>query len=517
MKISSRLSILTGVVLALTVLLTSSIILVFMHSELDRQAAQVQESRMKTLWSLIGQKGSEFKVAGGKLLIGDYVVNGNFELPDKAKEICGGTATIFMGDTRVSTNVMKPDGTRAVGTQLQGAVLDAVIKQGLKYRGEAEIMGMPYFTAYDPIRNAQGEVIGVLYAGVLKSDYFSTYYRLVWLVGALALLYVLAAVPLSAKAIRSQLAGLGDVERCMEGVATGNLTLVTLGNGQDEIAKVRQALNRMLQQFRGTILGIHENSGQLASSAHQLTASTAEIAATAREVSRSAEVQKGATERLASATTELSASIGEVDRQIRLCETQAQGTVAATDAGENAGHATVSAMTQIRESAAAMASAVRVIQEIARQTNLLSLNAAIEAAKAGQMGRGFAVVAEEIRKLAERSGGAAKEIGALIESSQVSVDQGSAKVQATTEALGRIREQTLSLREMLSDISHATQEQARTGHEAERQVEQGAIEAAKNASASMELSATAGEIKLAVEGLGRITGTLVEAAGHFKV
>jgi len=395
--------------------------------------------------------------------------------------------------------------------------LDAVIKQGLKYRGEAEIMGMPYFTAYDPIKNAQGEVIGVLYAGVLKSEYFSTYYRVVWLVVVFALLYVLVAIPLSGMAIRAQLAGLAEIERCMEGVATGNLTLLDAGTGQDEIAKVRQALNKMLKEFRGTILGIHENSGNLASSAHQLTASTAEIAATAQDVSRSAEVQKGATERLASATTELSASIGEVDRQIHLCETKAQGTVAATDAGEDAGHATVAAMTQIRESAAAMASAVRVIQEIARQTNLLSLNAAIEAAKAGQMGRGFAVVAEEIRKLAERSGGAAKEIVTLIESSQASVDQGSAKVQATTEALGRIREQTLSLREMLSDISHATQEQARTGHEAERQVEQGAAEAAKNASASMELSATAAEIKMAVEGLVRIAGTLVEVAGHFKV
>jgi methyl-accepting chemotaxis protein len=100
------------------------------------------------------------------------------------------------------------------------------------------------------------------------------------------------------------------------------------------------------------------------------------------------------------------------------------------------------------------------------------------------------------------------------------VDQGAAKVQATGEALDRIREQTLSLREMLADIGHATQEQARTGREAEEQVEQveqGATEAARNASASVELSATVVEIKRAVEDLERIAGELVGSVAHFKL
>ena len=305
--------------------------------------------------------------------------------------------------------------------------------------------------------------------------------------------------------------------QALDSVAGGDLRITFSESASAEIAQMGSALNGMLGQFRTIVQGIHASSGQSASAARQLAASTSEIATTSREVAQSAEVQQTATERLASATTELSASIGEVGRQVHQCEAKAMDTVAATDAGEQAGSATVGAMAQIRESSEAMATAVRVIQDIARQTNLLSLNAAIEAAKAGAMGKGFAVVAEEVRKLAERSGSAAKEIGLLIETSQASVDQGTSKVQATSDALRHIREQTLALREMLAAIRHATQEQARTGHEAAEQVEQSAVEAARNASASTQMSASTREIGSAVEHLEEIAGTLVEAVGRFRI
>ena len=130
-------------------------------------------------WELLKTKGADLRIADNKLLAGTYVVNDNYELPDRIQEIFGGTATIFMNDTRVATNVLKADGARAVGTRLQGPAYDAVFKRGESYRGETDILGIPYFTAYDPIKNAEGKTIGVLYVGIKKSDFFASFQRLV--------------------------------------------------------------------------------------------------------------------------------------------------------------------------------------------------------------------------------------------------------------------------------------------------------------------------------------------------
>lgn len=147
-----------------------------MHeTQLERR--KLDES-IKTFWQLLDAKGTNFRVVDGKLLAGDYRINGNFELPDKIQEIFGGVATIFMGDERVSTNVLNAEGKRAVGTKLVGPAHEAVFKQGMPYRGEARILGVNYLTAYDPIRDSTGKIIGVLFVGSKKSELLSSLYEL---------------------------------------------------------------------------------------------------------------------------------------------------------------------------------------------------------------------------------------------------------------------------------------------------------------------------------------------------
>lgn len=136
------------------------------------------ETCIRTFRELLDHKGTDFRIVDNRLLAGTYPVNGNFELPDKIQEIFGGVATIFMGDERVSTNVLNSEGKRAMGTRLVGPAYDAIFKQGKSYRGPADILGVPYLTAYDPIKNKQGEVIGVLFVGIKESEFLNRLHTL---------------------------------------------------------------------------------------------------------------------------------------------------------------------------------------------------------------------------------------------------------------------------------------------------------------------------------------------------
>ncbi|HOI17521.1 MAG TPA: PAS domain S-box protein [Geobacteraceae bacterium] len=190
LKKSTRQIFLYGVIAVSAISLTTIFSLVEIRREAVRQAMQLQESHIKTFWELLRAKGKTIGIVKGKLVVGDYVINGNFDLPDTVKEIFGGRATVFMGDVRVSTNVLLPDGTRAVGTRLDGPARDALFRQGKSYRGESTILGVPYFVAYDPIRDSGGRVVGALFVGVEQSDFLAAYNK--FKIGVAAIHIVLA-------------------------------------------------------------------------------------------------------------------------------------------------------------------------------------------------------------------------------------------------------------------------------------------------------------------------------------
>ena len=176
MQKTTRYMLLNVLIVTIGIAITAIFFLGQMRAEAENRLKSAQESHLKTFWELLNSTGEDFRISNGNMFVGDQLINGNNDLPDKIKTLFGGTATIFMGDTRISTNVLLADGSRALGTKLTGEAYETLFHQGKPYRGEADILGTPYFTAYDPIRDPSGKIIGALYVGIKKSDFFATYY-----------------------------------------------------------------------------------------------------------------------------------------------------------------------------------------------------------------------------------------------------------------------------------------------------------------------------------------------------
>lgn len=141
---------------------------------LYQQILNEQNSRMRVAWILLQQEGS-IELHNGKLYAGETVLNGNSAIVDQITALVGGTATIFQGEIRIATNVRLPDGSRAIGTRLaKDKANETLFKSHQNYRGETLILGEPYVTAYDLIRDSQGKVVGILQVGAWKSAYDQT-------------------------------------------------------------------------------------------------------------------------------------------------------------------------------------------------------------------------------------------------------------------------------------------------------------------------------------------------------
>jgi len=286
---------------------------------------------------------------------------------------------------------------------------------------------------------------------------------------------------------------------------------------RDEIAQAAAAFNDYNKGLRSAVLDVAGFADRVASGSTELAASSREMVRTVEEIAKVSEDLRQSGEQVMQAMQGLEENVGSMRARIRVTGEQARTAAEDTDRGVGAGQHTAQGMTEIEGATGQIVLAVGVIQDIARQTNLLSLNAAIEAAKAGTLGKGFSVVAEEVRKLAERSRASAQEIQQFIQRTQGAVQEGVGSVATTLENLEAIRGRITQVAAGLQEVGSLSLVQADTSGEVGRMIGQTNGRLSQNAVATHQLAATGQEITRTSEDLASVAEGLRNVVRGFNL
>jgi methyl-accepting chemotaxis protein len=263
------------------------------------------------------------------------------------------------------------------------------------------------------------------------------------LVGIVAVLAVAtaAAAGIASMVLARLLSGLRRIRHALAEIAQGegDLTARLEIDSEDEIGKVARAFNTFLGRLHQMFRSLNDEAARLTGGVRSLEATMGTIAAESSQLADISSSNAATIEQITVAVSHIADNAGDADRLMHETgELSAKGVQQVREAASNAArtmdevNALSSVLEQLETSSEQISSIVEVIREIADQTNLLALNAAIEAARAGEQGRGFAVVADEVRKLAERTAGATLEIGKMIERVRTETGQAAARMRTTT-------------------------------------------------------------------------------------
>ncbi len=316
-------------------------------------------------------------------------------------------------------------------------------------------------------------------------------------------------------------------DQAAQGDLTGRVPVST----NDELGQIGVSFNRFLDQLNGML-------GQTANAAHSVAAAAEELSANGSQVADASKEQANQSAYTASAVEEMSATANEMARNAQVMAITAQdltGTaqkggdvVAESIVGMHAVARTMDSsaerINQLGQRSQQIGEIIRVIEDIADQTNLLALNAAIEAARAGEQGRGFAVVADEVRKLAERTGKATKEIASVIETVLTGTNEAVASMQAGTSevqaGMELVNEAGARLSEIVDGVRHVTdmvQRMASTIEEQTQTTEQiaGGIQAVAGLSQQNEGSVQ--QVASASTDLAKLATEMQDTLATFKL
>ena len=490
---------------------------------------------------------ASFPVMHDGKIVGSVSIGTSLVTPaylDWLKKLSGVNVTIFKGDTRVMTTITLQDGKRAIGTKLQSPeILKAVLERGETVYSHNNILGVDYNSAYWPVKDANDKIVGMWFVG-MPIDELQRLERVaisnsIWIGVGLLVFQLILSLILGIKIS----APIRKITAYAQAVADGNNEAQLDVYSRDDMGQLADSLRTMEDNLRKLVRDASEKAEEahkmgeeakvameearvaqaqaeqakregMISAAGQIEEVVGQLNASINDISEQVENTSGALDHAASRLAETATAMEEMNSTVLEVAKNAGGASDISNAAKRkaeVGSEIVSravvgiqevqrqsqalrdGMTQLDDHAKAISQIMGVISDIADQTNLLALNAAIEAARAGEAGRGFAVVADEVRKLAEKTMSSTTDVGNAIAAIQQSAGQ---SIQQVEKAVGNISEAT--------EYSNKSGEALK---EIVGMVDQTADEVRAIAAASEQQSATSEEINKSVADVNHIAAS----------
>ncbi len=483
--------------------------------------------------------GSPIKDEAGNII--GAISNGfaleNVKYMDEFKEQDGSEFGIYTGDTILSNTILNEKGERDIGTKASENIIETVLNQKMEYVDDHYIFGVHYMCKYVPILDTSGEkALGMMFAAedmtwvdnlektlTLAMIIFSIGFALVIIIILLISVRSMVSVPLKKilnltmdiadgnigiNSDEQKLTGvktkdeigmlskgleqtalnlkiyISEINRCLTTLSHGDLTVRCGVDYNGDFVAIGQAIEKFTTSINETMLEIQQSSKSVNLGSDQLSLASRSVA-------------QGATEQ-AAAISQLTSAVHDVRVQAHQSYEKSENAIVITDKSLahmneclNSMEDMTNAMKEISDSSNNISKVIKVIEDIAFQTNILALNASVEAARAGIHGKGFAVVAEEVRKLAANSAAAASETTEMITRSMQNVNSGVNIVKNTNDSLNKVSKISKETATIVEEIKIASENQSVTIGQIEASVNQISNTVISNTAMSEESDAAA--------------------------
>lgn len=498
-----------------------------------------------TILALDGVSTGDYSMRGDDLYKGE--VNLSQEMGSLVEHYATankGEITLFFGDVRRATTIKDAQGNPLVGTKADPKVAAEVLNAGREYnRNDFEINGELYYGYYVPVSDSTNQIVGMVCASKDRetiNNYISI--RQTFIVGMAVAIYVVCiifATIVTKRRIQYPLNKLSDVARRLskgdinvhlevtsndelgdltedfimmsktigaqvrvtEQVADGDLTANYKKASEEDalgtaIVKMLRDNNRNLSTIRDAAARMTSGANEVASASNSLAQGTTQQASAIEEITVSIEeIANGA-----------KVNADDANKANELVQNTKDGAIRGNEQMKQM----IAAMQDINESSENISKIMKVIDDISFQTNILALNASVEAARAGVHGKGFAVVADEVRSLANKSAEAAKDSAVMIEDSIKKVEVGSKLAVETAAALEEILVSVENIASIVSNIAEASVNQASSVGQVNAGITQIADVVQTNSATSEQCAAASAE-------LSSLAGQLQNAVGKYKL